>query len=99
MLESVRLPSDDEQALLEAWLGFALQQNGHHNQGRRVLESVLAQTDQSRRNAGSDGDATRVNADVGGSPASLAHALLHRDVPAMAVSGTVHAPKNNGETR
>lgn len=40
LLEAARLDDPDEQALLNAWHGFALQQHGHHHRARAVLQDV-----------------------------------------------------------
>lgn len=44
LLEAARLSCPTEQAQCDAWLGFALQQSGHHHAGRQRLETVLANT-------------------------------------------------------
>lgn len=41
LLERVHLASPGEQALLDAWRGFALQLSGHLDQSRRLLETVM----------------------------------------------------------
>lgn len=84
-LESIKLPDAQEQAQLDVWLGFALQQAGHHHAARRILRSILK-----RPHANLHQNDRQLTA--------LADALLNRAKPDMALPCSASIPlANHGE--
>lgn len=79
LLESVILTCPAEQAQRNAWLGFALQQNGHQHASHQLLETVLA-------------NASSGNPDADPQLAALARALLDRNSTTMARPSTADIP-------